>query len=111
MVSQERKRYILFKILNESIYKYDKNEFINIVWHSIWRYYGMNVVNKIGLWIIDLNLEKNYGIIRCSHKSKEIIISALSLIKEIKGKRIIIIPIKTSGTLKKIKKTIRTLLK
>ncbi len=106
MVDRERKRYILFKIIKEYETEFNKNELINVIWQSIWRYFGMNVANKIGLWIIDINFEKNYGIIRCSHKTKEIMISALSLIREIRRKRIIIFPIKTSGTLKKIKKVI-----
>jgi len=63
----------------------------------------MKEANKIGLWISQLNLEKGYGIIRCSHQTKEIIISALTLIKEINGNNVIISPIKASGTIKTIK--------
>ncbi|MBY9005758.1 MAG: hypothetical protein KGD63_03285 [Candidatus Lokiarchaeota archaeon] len=111
MVKQERKRYILFNIINETPHRYNKIELINVIWNSIWRYYGLSVVNKMGLWIIDLNLEKNYGIIKFSHNSKELIISALSLVREIKGKRVIITPIKTSGTIKKIKKIKKEILK
>lgn len=59
---------------------------------------------KIGLWLIELNLDKEFGILRCSHQTKEIIISALSLVKEINGKRVIFTPKKTSGTVKSIKK-------
>lgn len=64
----------------------------------------MRGANKIGLWLIELNLEKEFGILRCSHQTKEIIITALSLVKEINGKRVIFTPKKTSGTVKSIKK-------
>ena len=64
----------------------------------------MRGANKIGLWLIELNLDKEFGILRCSHQTKEIIISALSLVKEINGKRVIFTPKKTSGTVKSIKK-------
>ncbi len=63
----------------------------------------MKGANKIGLWLVELNLEENYGIIRCSHETKEIIITALTLIQEINGKRVILSPIKTSGTIKSLK--------
>jgi RNase P/RNase MRP subunit POP5 len=66
----------------------------------------MKTANKIGLWLIDFNLEKNYGIIRCSHQTKEVMISALSLIRSIDKSRIIFSPIKTSGTIKKLKQLV-----
>jgi len=64
----------------------------------------MKGANKIGLWLVELDLEKNYGIIRCSHETKEIIISAITLIRDINGKRVIFSPLRTSGTIKSIKK-------
>ncbi|TXT61890.1 MAG: Ribonuclease P protein component 2 [Promethearchaeota archaeon] len=66
----------------------------------------MKTANKIGLWLIDFDLEKNYGIIRCTHQTKEVMISALSLIRSIDECRIIFSPIKTSGTIKKLKEWI-----
>lgn len=53
---------------------------------------------------MEYNLEAGYGIIRSSHNTKEIIISALTLINEISNKNVILSPIKTSGTIKVIKK-------
>jgi len=64
----------------------------------------MNQANKIGLWLLELDLEKNFGIIRCSHETKETIITALTMVKEINSKNIIISPVKTSGTIKSILK-------
>ena len=64
----------------------------------------MKEANKIGLWLSELNWKEGYGIIRCSHQTKEIIISALALVKEINGTQVILSPIKTSGTLRSIKK-------
>jgi RNase P/RNase MRP subunit POP5 len=63
----------------------------------------MKGANKIGLWLVELDLKDNFGIIRCSHETKEIIISALTLIQEINGNRVILSPIKTSGTIKSLK--------
>lgn len=78
--------------------------FLRTVWQSVWRYFGMNQANKIGLWLLELNYEENYGIIRCSHESKETIITALTMVKDFNGKNVIISPVKTSGTIKSIMK-------
>ncbi|TFF98873.1 MAG: hypothetical protein EU547_00240 [Promethearchaeota archaeon] len=102
---QEKQRYILFKIIRKDEKKntLNKKSFLNVLWNRIWRYFGMKTAIKIGLWLLEFNIEKNYGIIRCSHSTKEIMITSLSLIKEINHERIIISPIKTSGTLEKIR--------
>ena len=51
-------------------------------------------------------MDKEFGIIRCSHQTKEILISALSLVKEIDGIRVILSPYNTSGTILSLKKRI-----
>jgi RNase P/RNase MRP subunit POP5 len=58
----------------------------------------------MGLWLVELDLEKDYGIIRCSHQTKELVISALALITEINSEKIIISPVKTSGTIRSLGK-------
>lgn len=102
MVKKERQRYVLFKIIGENMVSFEKKELLNSIWNSIWRYFGMKEANKIGLWLLELDLENKYGILRCSHNTKDVIISALSFIKEINGTRVILSPIKTSGTIKAI---------
>ena len=82
-----------------------------MVWQSVWRYFGMNQANKIGLWLVELNNEENYGIIRCSHETKETVITAMTMIKEINRKNIIISPVKTSGTIKSIMKIKNSIIK
>ena len=106
MRPKERQRYILFKIIKEENSRFSKEDLLKSIWASIWRYFGMKEANKIGLWLIEFNLEKKYGIIRCSHKTKESLITALCLITEIHGKRVILSTLKTSGTIKSLKKNI-----
>ena len=101
MVKSERNRYIIFKMIKESSKKIEQQEILKSIWKSIWRFFGMKEANKIGLWVVEF--EQDYGIIRCSHNTKELIITALALITEISGERIIISPIKTSGTIKSLK--------
>ena len=104
MVKKERSRYIIFKIIKEENVHFEKREFLKLVWQSIWKYFGIKEANKIGLWLIDLNLEKNFVIIRCTHKTKEILITALTFLNEINEKRVILSPIKSTGTIKSMQK-------
>ena len=106
MEQKERQRYISFKIIRENKIEITKNSLLKSIWQSIWRYFGLKEANKIGLWLIELNLNKGYGIIRCSHQTKETIISALSLVKQIDGIKVILSPFKTSGTIISIRKKI-----
>ena len=106
MVKIERQRYIYFKIIKEDSSFFNQNDFLKSVWQSIWRYFGMKEANKIGLWLLELDLDERFGIIRCTNKTKEELISALTFVREINGKRIIISPIKTSGTIRSLKKKI-----
>jgi len=106
MEQKERQRYISFKIIRENKIEITKNSLLKSIWQSIWRYFGLKEANKIGLWLIELNLNEEYGIIRCTHQTKETIISALSLVKQIDGIKVILSPFKTSGTIISIRKKI-----
>ena len=104
IVKLERRRYIVFKIIREPEASLDQNNILKAIWKSIWRYFGMREANKIGLWLVELDLKEDYGIIRFSYETKEVIITALTLVQEINGKRVIFSPIKTSGTINALKK-------
>ena len=103
-MNKERQRYILFRIFSENKSKFDQNKILKAIWQSIWRYFGLKEANKTGLWLVELNLENDYGIIRCSHQTKELVISALALITEITSEKIIFSPVKTSGTIRSLDK-------
>ncbi len=82
----------------------DQRDILKSLWGSIWSYFGLKEASKVGLWLLDINIADGFGIVRCSHQTKEIVISALALITEIYGKHIVLSPIKTSGTIRSIKK-------
>jgi RNase P/RNase MRP subunit POP5 len=104
MAKLVRQRYILFKIIKEKDCFFGKQDFLNTIWQSIWRYFGIIKSSKVGLWLIKMDEQKKFGIIRCTNETKEEIISALTLIREINGRRVIFSPVKTSGTIKGIEK-------
>ena len=104
MVKKERRRYVLFKIISDFNLNLNNRDLLNAIWQSIWRYFGMREAMKIGLWLQELDTTEGYGILKCSQDTKELIIAALTLVRELNGKTIIISPLKTSGTIKTLKK-------
>ena len=83
----------------------NNQEILNSIWTSLWKYFGLKEASRVGLWLVDINFLDGFGIIRCSHQTKEIVISALTLITEISGNKIVFSPIKTSGTIRSIQIT------
>ena len=107
MVKKERNRYLLFKLICQDNLKIENTIILGVIWRAIWRYFGLKEASKVGLWLLEFSADSKFGIIRISHNTKEMIITAITLIKEINGKRIIFSPIKTSGTINCIKKHLK----
>jgi RNase P/RNase MRP subunit POP5 len=105
-IRRERQRYIFFKILKKKDISFSEREFLQSLWKNIWRYFGLKAGIKIGLWLIGLNFDEDYGIVRCTNDTKEIMISALTLVSEINNIPLILTPVKTYGTLKALKRDI-----
>lgn len=104
----ERQRYILFYYIIEKDITIDGKSIINLIWNNLFRYFGVKETSKIGLWLVKFNLEERWGILRFSHTSKEIVITSLGMIRYFQNYRISIYPIKTSGTIKKLTKILKT---
>lgn len=92
-------------MISEHIKHLNNQEILNSIWSSLWKYYGLKEASRVGLWLVDINFLEGFGIIRCSHQTKEVVISALTLITEISGNKIVFSPIKTSGTIRSIQIT------
>ncbi|MHA1727176.1 MAG: Rpp14/Pop5 family protein [Promethearchaeota archaeon] len=101
----QKQRYILFEYitLKRNVRLIDK-EIIRSIWESMIKLFGEYNSYFSGLWMIKFNPKECWGIIRCTNKTKEKVITALAFITEIKKVPIIFHTIKTSGTIKKVLK-------
>jgi len=107
----ERQRYVLvqykfFNIKNSSI-KIDEKKIIRAIWNTLTNLFGECSAYKCGLWIVDHNVDYKYFIIRCSNVTKYYLITSLVFIKKLDTLPIIFHTIKTTGTIKKIKKLLK----
>ena len=93
-----KKRYILFKYFGKPT---SENQLKTQLYHEALKFFGEFGLSTTSLKIIEFNTETNTGIIRCERKEKQKVLAWLSLISSGKQKARII-PLKTSGSLKKL---------
>ena len=99
----QRQRYVLFEYLLFGDIEIAEKEIIRSIWNTLTKLFGEYTAYKAGLWLIEFNPSKKYGVIRCNNITKDRIIATLAFIHEIKNTPIIFHSLKTSGTIKKVK--------
>lgn len=97
---KERKRYIVFKVYSDHILSEKKVK--DAVESQCLQFLGELGMSKAGLLFI---AQSRYsGVVRVSHKYVDEIKTALSMIKKIDGKNVMIKTLRVTGTIKKTKK-------
>jgi len=101
---KERKRYILFKIYTDS--EIEKEKVSRCVAKACLQFLGELNMAKSGIQFLPetLNKTEKTGIIRTNNKYLDQVKAALTLIKDIEGKKTSFSTIKVSGSLDKLKK-------
>ncbi|ADP77619.1 Ribonuclease P-related protein [Methanothermus fervidus DSM 2088] len=100
-----KKRYIAFEIISEL--SLNRRDIINIIWDSCLKVYGECNVSKFRIWVTKLwcppSLQHGRvmaGLLRCKRGEEKKVISALSLVSQYKGKRVVIHTLGVSGTMR-----------
>ena len=108
MVTIDRDRYVIFQILPDDT----KIEITNLkrkIWSMYQKLYGLDGTTEAGLFFEDYNDEKKVGLVRCNSKSLSYLMTSFSMITEIDGKEILILPLFVTGLINKAKKYTLTL--
>ncbi|MCG3225969.1 MAG: hypothetical protein H7645_03560 [Candidatus Heimdallarchaeota archaeon] len=103
MVTIERDRYVVFKILPDDT----KTEIVDLkrnIWSMYQRLYGLEGTTDAGLFFEDYNDEKSIGLVRCSSKSLSYLMISIAMITEVDGTEILILPLFVTGLINKAKK-------
>jgi len=104
-VGKPRKRYIVFTALCEE--KTSLKDLEEALREMMIKYYGVGVYRKASPQIIFFDEAKGVGVIRVLHTCTKHLIATLGLTKRVGNTNCILIPLKTTGTLKKAKEYIR----
>lgn len=101
-----RKRYIVFEVIsNETITASELNHTLG---EEAEKLLGILGLSDITLKLIDFDEKLKRGIIRTDNYSKYIVLALLGLIRNIGNKKVLLIPLKTTGTIKKARQLIRS---
>lgn len=100
-----RKRYIVFSVLCESRAK--SEEVHKAIEKAFLEYYGKSAFHKASPYLVLFDEASQRGIYRVSHMFVDHVIASMGLIKEINSSKCIIVPLRTTGSLKKAGKYIK----
>jgi len=95
---RERKRYILIEILNADVAEKD---FYFGFWIELLGFFGSSGLAKINPRVV--LYKDNKVIVKCTRGKETELIAGLAFINKIRNKRVILNPVLTSGTIKKLK--------
>jgi len=106
---RERKRYIIFKVVSENDRRFSKEEILRGCLYAVHSFLGDNRMGDANIYLIDWNENFGIGILKTTHKTKDDVIVALSLLSAINETKISVIPLNITGTIKKAKEIIMSL--
>ncbi len=101
---RQPKRYIIFEIIGENPVEY--GSVVSSVWNKLFELYGDFGTSEMNMWIIEnlFSMEKQRGVIKCSHKEVEKMRTALTLINIINEVKVIVNVLGVTGTVKSAEK-------
>ncbi|ADI32701.1 Rpp14/Pop5 family protein [Staphylothermus hellenicus] len=106
-----RKRYIVFAILSSSDFKIDKIKIEKSI-RSYWeKLLGRISLVKADPQLIYFDPSIKRGVLRVAHTYKDEALAVLGTIKKINSHECLVVPLKTTGTLKKARKIMYSLRK
>ena len=102
---REKNRYIAFQVISEKGEEFTYSDLESAIWNVTLGFLGETGVSKTSVWLLKdcWNQKKQIGILRCNHKSVQVIIAALGLIDRLGDNRVTFKIFKISGTIKSIK--------
>ena len=100
-----RRRYLALKLVSES--SVSREDLMNNIWNAIIQLFGEYGASQTDLALIKYNHERNFAIVRCSHRALEMVKASIASIMEINGKPAALHIRRVSGTLKALIKKIQ----
>jgi len=102
-ITLERQRYLLFEILSKKKTNLLQKELEELIWRNFDLLYGAVGSSQLGFFVNYFNQEKQFGILRCSHKYLTALRAVLATLTHIEKNPVIFHVMKVSGTLKNLK--------
>jgi len=102
---REKYRYVIFQIISEEGEEFSYSDLESAIWNTMLDFLGEYGVSKTSFFLLKdcWDQKKQIGILRCNHKSVQVVAASLGLIDRLGDNRITFKILKISGTIKSIK--------
>lgn len=99
-----RRRYLALKLVSGS--SVSREDLMNTIWDAVVQLFGEYGASQTDLTLIRYSSERDYAILRCSHRALEMVKASVACITEIEGKPVAVHVKRVSGTLKALLKKV-----
>ena len=102
---REKNRYISFQVISEVGEEFTYSDLESAIWNVALDFLGEYGISKTSIWLLKdcWDQEEQIGILRCNHKSVQVVIASLGLIDRLGDNRVTFKILKISGTIKSIR--------
>lgn len=106
-VNKAKKRYVVFATICEE--RVSEKEIEEAIRNNLIKHFGVDIYRKASPRVILYDVESGRGVVRVLHTCTNHLIATIGLTKQVGKTRCLMIPIRTTGTLKKAREHIRKL--
>ncbi|MFQ5815146.1 MAG: Rpp14/Pop5 family protein [Candidatus Hydrothermarchaeaceae archaeon] len=99
---RERKRYVAFTVGCDD--RLRRDEIVKLILREAMGFFGEKSMSGMNLRVLDFDEDSQEGFLVCHHKSVGDVKVSLALVHNIDGRRVSIVPIGVSGTLRSLKR-------
>jgi ribonuclease P/MRP protein subunit POP5 len=103
---RRRRRYIAFYLIYEGDTPPSPEEVERAILRAVERLAGQLAVANSRLQLVYYDPVRAVGIVRATNDTKYIVLAGMGLVRMIGGKRVMVIPVRTSGTIKRARKAL-----
>jgi len=99
-----RRRYLALEIDCGGLL--GSGEFLDAVWGAVLRLYGEYGASRVGLSLIDFDVEGRFAVVRVAHTGVGMVRTALASITRVGDKPVAVHVVRVSGTIKSLYKKV-----
>ncbi|HIQ11086.1 MAG TPA: hypothetical protein EYH26_03820 [Pyrodictium sp.] len=105
---KRRRRYIAFIVVAESGKPPEPQEMEKAILDAVKRVGGEIAVADARPRLVYYDPLRGLGIVSASHTTKYIVLAALGIVRYVNRRKVLVIPVRTTGTIKRAKKALQT---
>ena len=102
-----RRRYIAFYMVVEDGVAPDPKALEASIRRSVERLAGMLGLAEANVSLAYYDPSRMVGIVRTTNTAKHVVLAALGMVRRVAGKRVLIVPVRTTGTIKRAKRALQ----